>query len=73
MKKFLIAAIALCLLAACGKRGNLDYPSGAFYPRAYPEPRMPKRPATAGKPPVPEIEETPVMQNDTSPFYKEEE
>lgn len=47
MKKFLIAAIALTSLAACGKMGNLEYPPGAVYPRQYPAPQFPKSPEKA--------------------------
>lgn len=41
MKKlFIVLCIALSV-AGCGKRGRLDFPKGAVYPRQYPAPRNP--------------------------------
>lgn len=41
MKKlFIVLCIALSV-AGCGKRGRLDFPPNAAYPRQYPAPRNP--------------------------------
>ena len=40
-KMFIVLCIALSV-AGCGKRGRLDFPKGAVYPRQYPAPRTPK-------------------------------
>ncbi|HBO59755.1 MAG TPA: hypothetical protein DD624_07600 [Alphaproteobacteria bacterium] len=42
MKKLLIALCIVLSAAGCGKRGRLDFPKGAVYPRQYPAPRAPK-------------------------------
>lgn len=41
MKKFFILLCSVFLLAGCGKRGRLDFPPQATYPRQYPAPRKP--------------------------------
>lgn len=63
MKKFLIAAVALASLAACGKMGKLEYPPGAFYPRQYPAPQFPKSPEKA--PALTEDKKTPEHTQNT--------
>ena len=68
MIKFLIAAVALASLAACGKMGKLEYPPGAFYPRQYPAPQFPKSPEKA--PALTEDKKTPEhTQNTKTPKY----
>lgn len=50
MKTILTALLCAVCLTGCGKRGKLDFPEGATYPRQYPAPRNPKttvRPETA--------------------------
>ena len=42
MKKMIALFLGVLCLAACGKRGHLDYPPGTTYPRQYPAPRQPK-------------------------------
>ena len=42
MKKILIVFLGVLCLSACGKRGKLEFPPGATYPRVYPAPRQPK-------------------------------
>lgn len=42
MKKFLAVFLCALCLAGCGKRGKLDFPKGAVFPRQYPAARQPK-------------------------------
>lgn len=42
MKKLFIVLCAALTVAGCGKRGRLDFPPNAVYPRQYPAPRSPK-------------------------------
>lgn len=42
MKKIVAMVLGILCLAGCGKRGNLDFPVGATYPRQYPVSRLPK-------------------------------
>lgn len=41
MKKLFIVLCAALTVAGCGKRGRLDFPPNAAYPRQYPAPRNP--------------------------------
>lgn len=43
MKKFIAIVLCALCLSACGKRGKLDFPEGATYPRQYPAARQPGR------------------------------
>ena len=43
MKKIVAVVLGMLCLAGCGKRGNLDFPDGAVYPRQYPSARQPKQ------------------------------
>lgn len=43
MKRIVVVVLCVLCLAACGKRGRLDFPEGAVYPRQYPADRQPEQ------------------------------
>lgn len=43
MKKIIMTVLCVLCLFGCGKRGKLDFPKGATYPRQYPAARKPKQ------------------------------
>ncbi len=43
MKRFIMTILCVLCLFGCGKRGRLDFPEGATYPRQYPAAREPKQ------------------------------
>ena len=46
MKKIIMTVLCVLCLFGCGKRGRLDFPKGATYPRQYPAAREPKQKKT---------------------------
>ncbi|MBR1777532.1 MAG: lipoprotein [Alphaproteobacteria bacterium] len=43
MKTVAVVVLGMLFLTGCGKRGNLDLPPGATFPRQYPAARQPRQ------------------------------